>query len=181
MSAPNSSPPLALLAQKQQVLDRIAAQRLRLRERRERRSQSLVAARTARTGAGCVARSQSRSRIGAGHPADFPSDGVCATASHCRGWGCCCCRGGRAAPCRALGRRGDADADAPEALTAFGASSARSLDGTRRLVHQSRALVDQAGVDLHHIRSGANFLHGVGGTQNAAHADDGKSLAQLGA
>ena len=47
MSAPNSSPPLALLAQKQQVLDRIAAQRLRLRERRARRAQALVASREA--------------------------------------------------------------------------------------------------------------------------------------
>jgi len=52
MSAPNSSPPLALLAQKQQVLDRIAAQRLRLRERRARRAQALVASREASRAAG---------------------------------------------------------------------------------------------------------------------------------
>jgi hypothetical protein len=38
---------MALQAQKQQVLDRIAAQRLRLRERRARRAQALVVSREA--------------------------------------------------------------------------------------------------------------------------------------
>lgn len=52
MSAPDPSPPLALPAQKQQVLDRIAAQRLRLRERRARRAQVLVASHEAHRVAG---------------------------------------------------------------------------------------------------------------------------------
>ncbi len=53
MIAPNPIPKaIAATAEQQQVLDRIAAQRLRLRERRARRAQAAAAAREAQQVAG---------------------------------------------------------------------------------------------------------------------------------
>ena len=53
MTAPNPIPKaIAATAEQQQVLDRIAAQRLRLRERRARRAQAAAAAREAQQVAG---------------------------------------------------------------------------------------------------------------------------------
>ena len=52
MTAPNPIAEIAATAQQQQVLERIAAQRLRLRERRQRRAQVAAAARDAQQVAG---------------------------------------------------------------------------------------------------------------------------------
>ena len=47
----------------------------------------------------------------------------------------------------------------------------------RGLVYQGRTLVNQAGVDLHHIGASLDFADSIGSTQNPAHADDGKAFA----
>lgn len=52
MTAASTPPAVAANAEQQQVLDRIAAQRLRLRERRTRRAQAVAAAREAQQVAG---------------------------------------------------------------------------------------------------------------------------------
>ena len=43
---------------------------------------------------------------------------------------------------------------------------------------QARSLVDQAGVDLHHIGAGPDLAHGVFGTHDAANTDDRELRAQ---
>ena len=63
-------------------------------------------------------------------------------------------------------------------LTVSGSLAAMRRIGFGRRAHQRRPLVDQAGVDLHHVGAGVDLAHRILRAHDAAHADDGEARAQ---